>query len=425
MTMPRAVTIQPAHAALDAYYHTLDTLRTTQAVSSEGNLRRAFGTLLSAIAAPKKWTLVEEDAARTGSGRAIYYDGVLRDEWKLPHGRWEAKDRSDDLEQSIRRKRDSGYVFDNILFEDTQTVVLFQNNLEIGRTSVRDRATFARLLTQFLNYEVAPFTTFKQAVGYFKDQITPIATGLKDRIESAHRDNRPFKTAYDEFFALCQNALNPNISRAAVDEMLIQHMLTERLISKLFVEEFIRRNIIASKVETVIDALTSGSFSRTEFLGSLDRFYKAIEDAADQLASPTDKQEFINTIYERFFQGYSVKTADTHGIVYTPQPIVDFMCASVEEVLKDEFGLALGAPGVTILDPATGTGNFAVHLINRVDERYLRDFYANQLFANEVMLMPYYIAALNIERAYYERTGRYEAFEGLCFVDTLDMQTGV
>ncbi len=132
----------------------------------------------------------------------------------------------------------------------------------------------------------------------------------------------------------------------------------------------------------------------------------------------------MNTVYERFFQGYSVKVADTHGIVYTPQEIVDFMCASVEEVLQSEFGKTLGDEDVHILDPCTGTGNFIVNLLRRIPKRDLPRMYRQQLFANEVMLLPYYIAALNIEHAYYELTGGYEAFPGLCFVDTLELAKG-
>jgi predicted helicase len=127
-------------------------------------------------------------------------------------------------------------------------------------------------------------------------------------------------------------------------------------------------------------------------------------------------------VYERFFQGYSIKIADTHGIVYTPQPIVDFMCASVVEVLQAEFGKTLGDEDVVILDPATGTGNFIVNLLRRAGKADLPDLYAKRLFANEIMLLPYYIAALNIEHAYYDLTGKYEPFEGLCFADTLDLQ---
>jgi predicted helicase len=142
---------------------------------------------------------------------------------------------------------------------------------------------------------------------------------------------------------------------------------------------------------------------------------------AHTLTDFTEKQHFLNTVYERFFQGYSVKTADTHGIVYTPQPIVDFMCASVAEVLETEFGLSLGSLGVNILDPCTGTGNFIVNLLNRITKKDLSRVYREQMFANEVMLLPYYIAAMNIEHAYFELTGHYEPFEGLCFADTLDM----
>lgn len=415
--------VKATDKAFDDYYKTLDDLRHKQDATSEGSLRRAFGALLSSIARAKKWTLVEEDPMKV-NGRTIYYDGVLRDEWKLPHGRWEAKDPKDALDKAVRDKRDKGYQFDNIIFEDTRSAWLYQDGELAASADVRDRDALAALLTAFLNYEVQPFARFSEAVSYFQQEIPTIAGGLKDKIDQAHRDNARFKAAFEDFMTLCQQSLNPNISQSAVDEMLIQHMLTERLIRKLFVDDFAQRNIIAGQVEGVIAALTSATFQRSEFLGRLDRFYTAIEDAADQLATFSDKQSFINTIYERFFQGYSIKTADTHGIVYTPQPIVDFMCASVQEVVKDEFGLDLGQEGVTILDPCTGTGNFIVNLLGRVNERYLHDFYKNQLFANEVMLMPYYIAALNIERTYYERTNRYEPFEGLCFVDTLDLHAG-
>ena len=221
---------------------------------------------------------------------------------------------------------------------------------------------------------------------------------------------------------MCQTALNPNLSRDAVDEMLVQHLLTERLFRKIFDnQEFTRRNVIAAEVEKVIDALVSQSFNRDEFLRSLDRYYRPIETTGQGLAEFSDKQHFMNTVYERFFQGYSVKTADTHGIVYTPQAIVDFMCASVAEVLEKEFGLPLGSKDVNILDPCTGTGNFIVNLLRRIPKKDLPRVYREQLFANEVMLLPYYIAAMNIEHAYFELTGQYEPFEGLCFVDTLDL----
>jgi predicted helicase len=246
--------------------------------------------------------------------------------------------------------------------------------------------------------------------------------GLNEKIKKAHETDKNFQRTFDGFFELCKNSLNPNIRREAVDEMLIQHLLTERLFTTVFNNpEFIRKNAIASEIVKVIDALVRKSFSKKEFEKSLDRFYIAIEDAAHDISNFTDKQQFLNTVYMEFFQGYSVKVADTHGIVYTPQPIVDFMCASVVDVLKEEFGLSLGSSNVNILDPCTGTGNFIVNLLHRIPRPQLQQMYKNHLFANEVMLLPYYISALNIEHAYYEIMGEYEPFDGLCFVDTLDL----
>jgi predicted helicase len=199
-------------------------------------------------------------------------------------------------------------------------------------------------------------------------------------------------------------------------------LLTERLFRTIFDNpDFTQRNVIAAEIEKVIGALTSRSFSRRDFLKSLDYFYLAIESAAATITDFAQKQTFLNTVYERFFQGFSKDQADTHGVVYTPQPIVDFMVASVDEVLQREFGKSLSTPGVKILDPCTGTGNFIVNILRRLNRRDLRQKYREDLFANEIMLLPYYIAALNIEHAYYELSGEYAPFEGICFTDTLDL----
>src|SRR5258708_22513204 len=114
--------------------------------------------------------------------------------------------------------------------------------------------------------------------------------------------------------------------------------------------------------------VTRRSLNRSAFLGSLDPFYGAIEAAAKGIETWSERQQFLNTVYERFFQGFAVQKADTLGIVYTPQEIVEFMVASVDEVLKREFGKSQGlaTPGVKILDPAVGTGNFIVNIIKHI-----------------------------------------------------------
>jgi len=315
-----------------------------------------------------------------------------------------------------------GYPLRNIIFEDTRRGVLYQDGNRVDDFDLGDPKQLVDLLNTFLTHAEPDIEGFEKAVGEFKERVPELAGGLIEKIEEAHRDNKKFQEAFSGFFNLCKTSLNPNIAEAAIDQMLVQHLLTVRLFRTIFDNaDFTRRNVIAAEIEKVIDALTSQAFSRQEFLKSLDRFYVAIEEAAKGLQEFSEKQHFLNTVYEQFFQGYSVKVADTHGIVYTPQEIVDFMCASVEEVLKTEFGLSLGSEEVNILDPCTGTGNFIVNLLRRIPKRDLPRMYGKQLFGNEVMLLPYYIAALNIEHAYYELTGQYEPFEGLCFVDTLDL----
>ncbi len=412
--------IKAESAAIRQYVETLK-VYSEHGATHEGATETAFSNLLASTAKPHGWTLIPKKKKVVGKKVHIYPDGTLQDVFKLARGYWEAKDTDDDLDAEIQKKIEKKYPLTNTIFEDTRTAVLYQNGVECQRYDLRKPSEVADLLNRFYDYAEPDYLGFDEAIDEFKVRMPELGGELAETIAAAHKKNKKFQVSFIEFFELCQTALNPDIRQDTVDEMLVQHLLTERLFRTIFHDdEFTRRNVIAAEVEKVIDALVSSSFSKKEFLKRLDRFYIAIEQAAETIDDFKDKQDFLNTLYERFFQGYCVKTADTHGIVYTPQPIVDFMCASVEEVLKTEFGLTLGSPQVKILDPCTGTGNFVVNLIRRVPKKNLPRVYETQLFANEVMLLPYYIAALNIERAYYDITGEYKAFEGLCFVDSLD-----
>jgi len=392
-----------------------------QNVMYEMGTRTAFHNLLAGAGRNHSWTLIPE-LERKANGKTIRPDGTFKDQMNLVRGYWEAKDPGDKLDAEIAKKRKAGYPLGNTIFEDNLTAVLFQNGSEVMRVDMKDPGKLEDLVVQFFRYVEPQIEEFEHAVDEFKEKVPDLAEGLKKKIEQAHRTNPAFKRAFADFFELCRTSLNPNLSQAAVDEMLIQHILTERLIREIFDNpEFVRRNVIAAEVEKVMLAMTSTSFDRNTYLKELDRFYIAIEVAARTMTDWSDKQYFLNTVYERFFQGYSVKLADTMGIVYTPQEIVDFMCASVAEVLENEFGKNLWSDDVYIIDPCTGTGNFIVNLIRRIPKAKLEDVYKQRLFANEIMLLPYYIAALNIEHAYSEQVGRYESFEGLCFVDTLDL----
>src|SRR5262245_18999003 len=405
---------------IEKYYADLADLA-RQNVLFEMGTRQAFYRLLADAGKEHRWTLIAEHEKKVG-GKTIRPDGTFKDDLFLVRGYWEAKDTDDDLAKEIEKKRKAGYPLSNIIFEDTQTAILYQHGERVLTADMREAGKLAELITQFFRYVEPEIEEFEQAIEEFKERVPDLAEGLQKKIEQAHRTNPKFKLAFADFFDLCKTSLNPNLSQAAVDEMLIQHILTERLIREIFDNpEFVRRNVIAAEVEKVMLAMTSHSFDRNTYLRDLDRFYVAIEHAARTMTDWSDKQYFLNTVYERFFQGYSVKLADTMGIVYTPQEIVDFMCASVADVLEQEFAKKLWSDDVYIIDPCTGTGNFIVNLIRRIPKAKLEDVYKHRLFANEIMLLPYYIAALNIEHAHWEQSAKYESFEGLCFVDTLDL----
>jgi predicted helicase len=410
----------PGDPLIKTYLKDLQHLK-SQAVTHELGLKGPFQNLLDKAARKRGWTLVPELSTYSG-GKRVVPDGTVRDEFRLARGWWEAKDTSDKLASEIQKKLKAGYPTRNTIFEDTQTAVLYQDRGEEGEFALGEPVKIAELMNRFFSHDEGDEREFQRAMDEFKSRIPDLAQSLREHIDEAHKKNKKFREAFAGFMTLCRASLNPELTDGNVDEMLIQHLLTERLMRNLFQNpEFTKRNVIAAQVENVIEALASASFSKQEFLKKLDPYYTAIERAGANLSHFTEKQDFLNSVYEQFFQRFSPSVADTHGIVYTPREIVDYMCQSVEDALKEEFGYTLASPEVVILDPCTGTGNFIVNLIDRMPGKALAEAYQRRLFANEVMLLPYYVASLNIEHAYYERMKQYEAFPGLCFVDTLDM----
>ena len=420
MTM---LNLKPTHKAVKDYYDALTNLTTLRA-SHEGAVSPAFAALLRHCARQFDWTLLEQHSVKR-NGHPIRLDGALVDAFKLPHGYWEAKDSSDDLDKEIKKKFAAGYPKDNILFQAPDRIIIWQDAKQVFDEDITQPERLIEALITFFAHQPPAYEQFGQAVEEFKLRVPELAEGLLKLIEKERASNQRFIQAFEGFSNLCRQTVNPNISTQAIEEMLIQHLLTERIFRSVFNNpDFVERNAIAHEIEKVIVALTSQSFSRHEFLKSLDRFYGAIETTAATIEDFSQKQSFLNTVYEKFFQGFSVKLADTHGIVYTPQPIVQFMVKSVQEILRKEFGRSLSDQGVHIIDPFVGTGSFIVHVMREMQKSRLSHKYANELHCNEVMLLPYYIASMNIEHEYYEQTGSYQPFEGICLVDTFEITEG-
>ena len=433
--MPQ-ISLKPTHAPIRAYTLALAQLSNIGA-THETAVREAWHHLIEDCAAPLKWTLVREYTITRKNAAPIRPDAVLLDDYRIPHGVIESKDDNDDLAAEMRAKLKLGYPSKNTIFWQPRRAILVQNGkvvLDTPLDSPPDTAPekLCEILQTFFAYTEPIIADWERATEEFRDQVAALGRSLAEVIHRARgitgtgltgvAPNAKFTTAFNDFAALCRAAINPALSDAAIEEMLIQHLLTARLFGTVFNNpDFIHRNIIATEIEKVIDALASGHFSRADFLKKLDRFYLAIENAATTIEDFSEKQKFLNTVYEKFFQGFAVKVADTMGIVYTPPAIVRFMLASIQDLLRTEFATDLSAPGVHILDPFTGTGNFLVHLMRDMPPAALKKKYATEFWANEIMLLPYYIAAQNIEHEYFEKTGTFEPFPGICLVDTFEL----
>ena len=417
----QTLNIKPTHKAITAYYDALDRYQ-QHGVTHETAVRAAFQALLESCARQVNWTLICEQTLRRPGRNPIRLDGALLDEHSLPCGTWEAKGVKGNLRAEVQNKFDVGYPDDNILFQTPERAILYQNGREVMDADITEPSALVSVLKAFFGYARENAAQWQAAVAEFKTVVPELEREVENLIQTQHQTNARFRNAFADFHQLCQTAINPNLSEDAVQKMLIQHLLTERTFRTVFNNpDFTRRNIIAREIEKVIDALASQAFSRGDFLQSLDRFYREIEREAATLVDFSQKQHFLNTVYEQFFQGSSADVADTHGIVYTPQPIVDFMVRSVEQLLKTEFNRSLSDEGVHIIDAFVGTGNFIVRLMREIELPKLEAKYRNELWCNEVLLLPYYIASLNIEHEFYEAMQQYQPFEGISLVDTFDL----
>ena len=416
--------IKPTHKPIKTYYAELETYERL-GEQNEGTVRAAFQSLLQHYCHQSNLTLLCEKTHYTPEKRRVTPDGEVVDTFKIPYGYWEAKDTQDDLYVEASKKFERGYPSKNIVIQSPTHALLYQHGELQLDLDISEPRNLVRVLQGFFAYQEENIAAWHTAVSEFRETVPELGEQLAALIETERQNNRQFQVAFTNFHKQCQASINPNLSVAAVEEMLIQHLLTERIFRTVFNNrDFTRRNIIAREIENVIDALTSQTFDRNQFLQSLDPFYVAIEQTAATITDFSQKQGFLNTVYEQFFQGFSVKVADTHGIVYTPQPIVDFMVRSVEHILQTEFNRSLADTGVNIIDPFVGTGNFIVRIMQALDPISLERKYTAdppELQCNEVMLLPYYIASLNIEHEFYTATNRYVPYEGLCLVDTFEL----
>lgn len=406
--------------AIKTFHLELERIKHYGGTNKETAIRFAFQKLLDEYAKGKDLMLIPEVSLKTKSGKTVTPDGTLKDVLRLDHGYWESKDEADDIDEEIKKKFAKSYPSDNILFEDSTTAVLFQHGEEVMRTTMTDEETLDKLLTKFVGFERQEITDFRKAIDKFREDIPKVTETLKDKIEEQEKSNKGYIKAVAAFHDLCKQSINPEITKDDIKEMMVQHILSADIFNTIFDEpHFHQENNIARELNKVIETFFTGA-ARRETLARIKHYYDTINAAAAGIADHHEKQMFLKVVYENFYKAYNPKAADRLGIVYTPNEIVQFMIKSTDYLLHKHFGKTLADKNVEILDPATGTGTFICDIIDFLPKNKVEYKYKNELHANELAILPYYIANLNIEYTYKQKTGSYAEFENLCLVDTLD-----
>ena len=226
--------------------------------------------------------------------------------------------------------------------------------------------------------------------------------------------------AFQSFAHELRDDLNDSITDAEVIEMLAQHLITKPVFDALFKGySFATHNPVSRAMQGVLDVLDEHRLSKEA--DTLEKFYASVARRAEGIDNAEGKQRIVVELYDKFFRNAFPRMTERLGIVYTPVEVVDFIIHSVNDLLQSEFGQTLGSRGVHILDPFTGTGTFITRLLQsgliKPDE--LPHKYRHEIHANEIVLLAYYIAAINIEAVYHGLVGPpYQPFEGICLTDT-------
>lgn len=295
----------------------------------------------------------------------------------------------------------------------------------------------AQLSIQFEQLQSVLFARMVQKVGdrryweqWAKD-VAGIAERHIQRIKQLIRDGSQHERAFADFLAGLQKNINPAISEAEAVEMLAQHLITKPVFEALFEGySFVKNNPISVSMQTMLDLLEGQAVG--EDSETLQKFYESVRTRAAGIDNAAGKQRIIVELYDKFFKTAFPKMVEKLGIVYTPVEVVDFIIRSTDALLRKEFGRSLSDENIHILDPFTGTGTFITRLLQSglIRPEDLIRKYTHELHANEIVLLAYYIAAINIENAFHDATpdpddgigkAKYIPFEGIVLTDTFQL----
>lgn len=256
--------------------------------------------------------------------------------------------------------------------------------------------------------------------------IAQIAERHIERIKALIADNGKHRKAFDQLMRGLHRNINPGLSEQDAIEMLSQHIISRPVFEALFENyQFAASNPISRSMQKMLDLLDDETKTEEEHL-KLQRFYHNVRNIIGKNATAEDRQRVIVELYDKFFKVASPRTVEKLGIVYTPVEVVDFIIRSVGYILQREFGRSLSDENVHILDPFTGTGTFITRLLQSglISREALERKYGREIHANEIVLMAYYIASVNIENVFHDLMGpdtEYRPFGGICLTDTFQL----
>jgi len=294
-----------------------------------------------------------------------------------------------------------------------------------------DKDISQQLALQFEQLQHVVFARMVQKVGdrryweQWANNVAEIAQRQVERINRLINADGEHQKAFKEFLTGLQNNINPSITRQEAVEMLSQHIITKPVFEALFKGySFVQNNPISVSMQKMLDLLEAQTIQ--EDADTLNKFYESVRMRAADIDNAAGKQRIIIELYDKFFKTAFPKMVEKLGIVYTPVELVDFIIHSVNDVLKQEFDRSLSDENIHILDPFTGTGTFITRLLQSglIGKKDLERKYHKEIHANEIVLLAYYIAAVNIENAYHDMMGdttTYKAFEGICLTDTFQL----
>ena len=261
--------------------------------------------------------------------------------------------------------------------------------------------------------------------------VAEIAERQLERINRLIVEDQTHQKVFDNFLQGLQKNINPSITQHEAVEMLSQHIITKPVFEALFEGySFVKNNPISISMQSMLDLLEDQSFDKDA--ETLQKFYDSVKMRASGIDNAEGKQRIIIELYDKFFKTAFPKMVEQLGIVYTPVEVVDFIIHSVNDILKKEFGRSIADENVHVLDPFTGTGTFITRLLQSglIPEKDLERKYRHELHANEIVLLAYYIAAVNIENAFHDATldpddgigkEKYIPFDGIVLTDTFQL----